>query len=180
MFAQAGLVNDASFQVLGDSKLQLVFAIISFIACIGLVPLIFLEHSRSIKPSELAIVYLIVSLACDVVELTKTDNGHLILMLVDYSVDLPTFANLGIKFALLWIENQGKQAILRDEHAQHSPEELGSVLNTTFFWWINSMLAEGNRSILTEESLPPLDEKLSSGLRRQRALRAWDQRCEHS
>ncbi|KAF6805035.1 hypothetical protein CMUS01_14711 [Colletotrichum musicola] len=178
VFAQAGLVADASFLRLGDSKLQLAFAIVAFVASVGLAPLIFLEHSRSISPSDLAIAYLIISLACDAVELATNDHAHVMLMPAKYSLDLPMFANLGIKFTLLWIENRGKRAILRDEHQQHSPEELGSVLNRTFFWWINSILAKGNRSILTEESLPPLDDKLSSKLRRQRALRAWDQRSK--
>ncbi|OKL58645.1 hypothetical protein UA08_06138 [Talaromyces atroroseus] len=106
--------------------------ITSFISYLFLCPLLFLEHTRSVKPSDLAVVYLIASLACDAAQLGKTNK-------------LP-------------------------------PEQLAGVLSRAFFWWINSILAKGSHEILTADSLPPIDRKLSSELLRRRALRAWDRR----
>jgi hypothetical protein len=147
-------------------------AILSVLACIGLCPLLFLEHTRSIRPSDLAVVYLLVTLVCDSIDLGTLlrVNG------VSYRAGL-AMANLLVKFVLVVIESRGKAAILRE---QRSPEESAGVLARTFFWWINPILARGNRYVLTGECLPPMDQKLSSNLRRQRALQAWAKRGRYS
>jgi ATP-binding cassette, subfamily C (CFTR/MRP), member 1 len=145
--------------------ISLFSAIASFIASLGLCPLLFLEHARSIKPSDLAVVYLLASFTCDSGVLAETvyDNG------ASVSV-LPAMVSICLKFVLLVAESQGKERILRGPRGQLPPEQLAGVLGRTFFWWINPILAQGNRNILTGDSLPPLDYKLSSKLRRHRAL----------
>jgi ATP-binding cassette, subfamily C (CFTR/MRP), member 1 len=143
----------------------------SFISYIGLCPLLFLEHTRSIKPSDLAVVYLLISLACDAAELGTTAYQD-----VTFPVALGVIAKLCIKFLILVVESREKGGILRRQYGQWPPEQLAGVLSRTFFWWINSILAKGSRDILTGGSLPPIDHKLSSKLLRHRALKAWDQR----
>lgn len=152
-------------------SLGLLSAITSFIACIGLCPLLSLEHSRSIRPSDLASVYLLVSLTCNSAELGTTiyENGT-------SAAILPAMASLCLKFVLLVAESRSKERILQGPRGQWSPEQLAGILSRTFFWWINSVLVQGSRNILTGDSLPPIDHKLSSELLRRRALRAWDQR----
>jgi ATP-binding cassette, subfamily C (CFTR/MRP), member 1 len=154
-----------------EFDIAIVSAIASFVACIGLCPLLFLEHIRSIKPSDLAVVYLLVSLACDSAELgtTVAENG------TSAGVVLAT-ANLFLKFVLLVAECRGKERIMRAPYSQWPPEQLAGVLGRAFFWWINPILAQGNRNILTADNLPPMDRTLLSKLRRHRALQAWDQR----
>ncbi|MBE3047417.1 hypothetical protein IMZ48_33875 [Candidatus Bathyarchaeota archaeon] len=146
-------------------------AIISFLACIGLYPLLLLEHTRSIKPSDLAVVYLLASLACDSADLGKVvyENGTSVGI-------LPATASLLLKFVLMVAESRGKERILRGPPGQWPPEKLSGVLGRAFFWWINPILAQGYRNILTGDNLPPMDRELSSKLRRRRALQAWDQR----
>ncbi|GAB1312725.1 hypothetical protein MFIFM68171_02935 [Madurella fahalii] len=123
-----------------------------------------------VQPSDLAIVYLLVTLVCDSIEFGTFVNEDD----VSYGAGL-AMANLWVKLVLEVAESRGKAAIQR---GQWSPEESAGLLARVFFWWINPILAKGNRNILTGECLPPLDQKLSSKLRRQRALQAWAQRAK--
>lgn len=157
----------SSFQL----DLPLLSVTTSLIACVGLCPLLFLEHSRSIKPSDLAVIYLLASLSCESAEIgTKAYRD------VPFSILLPTVAKVCIRFMLLVAESCGKERILRASPDRWPPEQLAGVLNRTFFWWINSILFQGSRDILTGNSLPPIDPALSSKLLRHRALQSWGQR----
>ncbi|KAF4811049.1 ABC transporter atnG [Colletotrichum siamense] len=150
-------------------------AIASFLACILLCPLLFLEHSRSVRPSDLSIIYLLVSLACDATEfwlafasgeLNNTDALYM------------GIANLTLKFVLIFAGSRSKASILRNTGEQSCPEEVGGVLSRTFFWWINPILARGNKFVLSGDSLPSLHTELSSEVLRRRALRCWEQRVK--
>ncbi|KAK1564091.1 P-loop containing nucleoside triphosphate hydrolase protein [Colletotrichum navitas] len=146
-------------------------AILSFVASIGLCLLVCLEHGRSIKPSDLATLYLLFSSSCDAARLGAIiqhngDSFHFWLSVV----------NVCLELLLLVIECQGKQDILRTPREQHSPEELAGILNRIFFWWINSILWKGYRNVLIGDNLPPIDSKLSSRALRQQAQQAWDLR----
>ncbi|KAF3807888.1 ABC transporter FUM19 [Colletotrichum gloeosporioides] len=150
-------------------------AIASFFACILLCPLLFLEHSRSVRPSDLAIIYLLVSLACDATEFWLAfESGEL------YNTDALYMGipNLALKCVLILAGSRGKASILRNTGEQSSPEEVGGVLSRTFFWWINPILARGNKFVLSGDSLPSLHIELSSEVLRRRALRCWDQRVK--
>ncbi|KAK2051438.1 P-loop containing nucleoside triphosphate hydrolase protein, partial [Colletotrichum caudatum] len=144
----------------------------SFVACVGLCPLLFLEHTRSQKPSDLGIVYLLLSIAYDFAELGLTEYKN-----ATFAVITPGVASLCVKFVLLVAESRQKRTILRGSDGQWSPEELVNILDRTFFWWINPILVQGNRHVLTSENLPPIGQKLSSKLLRHQALQAWNQRA---
>ncbi|KAK1719659.1 hypothetical protein BDP67DRAFT_130089 [Colletotrichum lupini] len=151
--------------------LNLASAILSLVAYVGLCPLLLLEHTKSVRPSDLAVVYLLVSSGCNLLDLGTgvPDNGSAIIV-------VPAFTSLCIKGVLLVVELRGKQTILQSPRDQWSPEELSNILDRTFFGWINPIIARGNRYILTGDCLPLMDSKLSSQLRRQQALQAWSQR----
>ncbi|KZL84742.1 atp-binding cassette [Colletotrichum incanum] len=145
----------------------------SLVACIGLCPLLFFEHARSTRPSDLAIVYLLVSLACDSAELRTLAYHN-----AAQSAFVAAAASLCVKLVLLAVESRSKEDILRGPHDQWPPEQLAGILDRVFFWWINPILARGNRFVLTGDNLPLLDNNLLSGFRRHRALQAWDQRAK--
>ncbi|KAL7815012.1 P-loop containing nucleoside triphosphate hydrolase protein [Trichoderma aethiopicum] len=151
--------------------------ITSLIACLGLCPLVFLEHTRSVRPSDLSVLYLSVTLACDSVDLWTTvyQDAAASVALTDL---MPAILNICLKLVLVVLESQRKDQILRDGSDRWSPEELSGILSRTFFWWINSILAQGRRNILTEDSLPPIGAQLSSKLLRHQASVAWDQRAK--
>lgn len=152
-----------------------VSAVISFVSCACLFPLLSLEHARSIRPSDLAVIYLLVSLVADAESLWKrtltsavgslTLTGHIL-----------AAVSILAKLCLLVAESRSKERILHVSEEGRSPEQLAGILNRTFFWWINSILAQGYAGILDENSLPSLDRDLGSWRLRRRALTAWDQR----
>lgn len=148
-------------------------AIASFVACILLCPLLFLEHSRSVKPSDLGIIYLLVSLACDATEFWLAYEGG---KLYNDDALYISIANLKLRLVLIFAGSHGKASILRNTGEQSSPEEVCGVLSRTFFWWINPILARGNKFVLSGDSLPSLHTELSSEVLRRRALKCWDQR----
>ncbi|KAH8903310.1 ABC transporter [Coniochaeta sp. PMI_546] len=162
-----------------DPTIRTLSAITNLVAVSVLFPLLLLEHTRSIRPSDLAVIYLLVSLACDIVALWQaiSHNAATRFNLFDVA---PALANLSVKFGLIVAESQGKQSILKDPREQWAPEQLAGLLNRTLLCWINPILAQGRRGILTEDSLPPLDHRLASRMLRYQASRAWDQRVRPS
>ncbi|KAG8169736.1 hypothetical protein KVR01_000481 [Diaporthe batatas] len=165
-----------------QSATRIFGAITSLAACVGLFPLLLFEHRRSIRPSDLAIIYLLVTLSCDTLLFyteVLTDSSFHNVHLPPLS-SWPSSLNICIKFALLVLESQGKKHGLRDTGRQHSPEEMAGVLSRVFFWWINPILAQGRCEILTGDTLPPVDHRLSSKTIRKKALLAWDQRKKPS
>lgn len=158
-----------------DPTIRTLSAITNLVAVSALFPLLLLEHTRSIRPSDLAVIYLLVSLACDIVALWQaiSHNAATRFNLFDVA---PAIANLSVKFGLIVAESQGKQSILKGPRDQWAPEQLAGLLNRTLLCWINPILAQGRRGILTEDSLPPLDHRLASRMLRYQASRAWDQR----
>lgn len=174
---QAILLSNA-FSAASQSTIRIFGATTSLAACVGLFPLLLFEHTRSIRPSDLAVIYLVVTLSCDALkfctEVFADSTFHYVYLPLRWF--WPIILNICIKLALLVVEGQGKKQILRDPSRQYSPEELAGVLSRTFFWWINPILAQGRREILTEDTLPPVDHTLSSKNLRRKALLAWDQR----
>ncbi|KAK2053375.1 ABC transporter [Colletotrichum caudatum] len=154
-----------------------VSATLSFIACVALFPLLLLEHARSTRPSDLAVIYLLTSLVYDAARLGEqaSKDGIMSLALADF---LPTAISLFVKLCLVATESRGKGQILQVSGTKTSPEQLAGVLSRAFFWWINPILARGHTDILDDDSLPLLDHNLGSRILRRQALRAWDQRSK--
>lgn len=174
---QAILLSNA-FSEASQSAIRIFGAIISFAACVGLFPLLLFEHNRSIRPSDLAVIYLVITLSCDALKFCTEVFADSVFHYVNLPLrsSWPIVLNICIKLALLVVESQGKKQLLRDTSRKYSPEELAGVLSRNFFWWINPILAQGRREILTEDTLPPVDRTLSSKTLRHKALLAWDQR----
>ncbi|KAK4444468.1 ATP-binding cassette-containing protein [Podospora aff. communis PSN243] len=159
-------VNAFATSPLDTSRILL--SIPSVLACIALCPLLVVEHRRSVRPSDLAVVYLLVTLVCDSIELATFMQGNGF----SAAARLAT-ASAAFKSVLLVLESRARDDILLE---RVSPEESAGILARSFFWWINPILVKGNRKILTGDCLPELDHKLLSEQRRGNALAAWAQR----
>ncbi len=147
---------------------------LSFIANIVILLLSAAEDSRAVRPSSILVVYLLVSLVFDTVQVRTLYLRH------DRSAILGLFtANIGIKAVLLILENQSKLRYLKPRYNRQSPETTSSVFNRSFFWWINPILATGFRKILTLDELFQTDPSLLSEPLRDRMQASWD-KCESS
>ncbi|KAK0390693.1 hypothetical protein NLU13_0196 [Sarocladium strictum] len=163
------LVEQVAHQSL--SKGVLLSSIVTLVACTCLIPWLYIEQIRSLRPADTIVTFLIASSACDVATLQFHLSGSAWVGIAVLSAGMLT-----LKLLLVVIESRNKRMILQDAHSRLPPEQLAGVLSRTFFWWINPLLASGNRKILKNEDLPPIDYKLSSRRLRRQILRYWDRR----
>lgn len=152
--------------ILQKDRHHFVVSIASFVPTALLCPLLYLEHVRSARPADLAVIFLLVSLVCDLVVAVHEGLKEWL---------IPT-TNITLKFLLIAAESRSKQEVLKSPYSSQSPEQLAGIISRIFFWWINPILALGNQIILSGEDLPPIDHLLASEKLRHDALKAWDQR----
>ncbi|RKK91484.1 hypothetical protein BFJ71_g10850 [Fusarium oxysporum] len=146
---------------------QFAASIASFTATTLLGPLLYMEHMRSVRPADLTVIFLLVSLACDAANALQEGLDTWI---------LPA-TQLALKLLLVATESRSKQGLLKSPYDSQAPEQLAGILSRTFFWWINPILVLGNRIMLSGDDLPLIDEQLSSKQLRHRGLKAWDKRA---
>lgn len=145
--------------------------IASLIAGLGLSLLLFLEHQRSFKASDLATLYLILSIICDVILLTMPSKlaAHIVVL-------HPVLVRCSMHLALLVLEFRSKHQAFGDVNNSQSPEELNGVVSRVFFTWINPILLQGYKNILIDQDLPPLSHDLKAKVTRKAILQTWNQR----
>ncbi|OJJ46205.1 hypothetical protein ASPZODRAFT_152404 [Penicilliopsis zonata CBS 506.65] len=143
-------------------------AALSFASALALLVLSTLEHRRSIRPSFLINVFLLFSALLDLAQ-ART------LWLLNQNTGLAALftASVGYKFLLLSLEAREKRAFLSQPYSTYSPEELGGVLNTGVFWWINSLMRKGYLRVLEVHELFQTDNTLSSAVIDQQIQEKW-------
>ena len=144
--------------------------IASLVASLGLNLLLYVEQYRSLKPSDLATLYLIASILCDVVLLTLPSG-----IAATTKLSRPILVRCVVHLTLLLLECRGKRPISALNHAE-PPEESNVILSRIFFSWINPILLRGYRNFLGEQDLPPLSRDMKPKVTRKAILQAWNQR----
>jgi ATP-binding cassette subfamily C (CFTR/MRP) protein 1 len=134
---------------------------VTFVSALCVIPVSYLEHSRSPRPSILLNAYLFLTILLDVAQ-ART------LWLASNHVDEILFCQLftaavAVKALLIVIESQPKSKWLQWGAKEYSPEETSGVFGLGAFIWLNRLFLEGHRSILTMADLYPLDQNLASG-----------------
>lgn len=143
----------------------------SLIASAGLVWVTITEHKRSIRPSSLIVLYLLLMCTWGVFALTY--DG----LVDDHNGSKGSIAlKLAIQLAILTLECQEKTSILKPKYRQHAPEETAGLLSSLFFWWLNGLLSRGNRSILRGNHLPALEKTMEAESLHRGILLSWDRR----
>ncbi|OAQ71684.1 ABC multidrug transporter [Purpureocillium lilacinum] len=87
-----------------------------------------------------------------------------------------TAITLVVRLTLLAFECRDKSPALFSKYAGLSPEETVGVLSRTFFCWLASLMALGNKRILRPGDIPPLDTQLRGTKRREQVLKHWESR----
>ncbi|KAK4444565.1 ABC transporter [Podospora aff. communis PSN243] len=127
-------------------------------ASISLLPLSFLEHSRSPKPSTLLSTYLLLTLVFDIAQ-TRTQW-------LSFSQALFTkmfTASLATKMALLLLESQHKSAWMGTKNdASWNPELTSGIFSQSFYVWMNRLISRGYTSTLSPDRLYGLDEAIGA------------------
>lgn len=139
----------------------------SLIAALGLNLLLYFEQRRASKPSDLATLYLLASVLCDLVALTAPAP----------STVRPQRTRCLLHALLLALEFFVPRANPPERYG-HCPED-GSILSKLFFAWINPILLRGyssSSSLLLSHDLPPLGRDLNAKLSREAMIASWNRR----
>lgn len=141
---------------------------LSFLASLAILLLSWLQHTRAVRPSSLLGVYLVSSLAFDVVQCRTLYSRH------EHALILGLFAaSIGTKILLLIVESRSNRSYLRAPYTAYSPESLSGIFNRSLFWWTNPILVTGFRKLLTFDDLSKSDHSLLSKPLCESIQRSW-------
>ncbi|OAQ88974.1 ABC multidrug transporter [Purpureocillium lilacinum] len=133
------------------------------------------EHKLSIRPSDMATLYLLASSCYNSLDVLFAASTA-----VSWSFSGITWlpvSELAARLALLVLESLQKTGSMgHDGVSGMAPEETVGLLNATFFWWINRIILKGSHRMLRLDDIPPLDAALKPETLRAAVLRAWDRR----
>ncbi|KIW87337.1 uncharacterized protein Z519_11973 [Cladophialophora bantiana CBS 173.52] len=134
-------------------------AALDFAAACVLFVLFCFEHSRSVTPSTIIGLYLIVSFLFGVVQLR---TFYLLRGYAAKGIANLLTLSLAIKLGVLVTEVVEKRRILLEQYRDLPPEATSGVYNKSAFWWLNPLLRLGFGKTLKVDDLYNLDEKLAS------------------
>lgn len=143
----------------------------STLAALGLSLLLLLEQQRSSKPSDLATLYLLASILCDVVYMTMPTEAA-----DQTNTFRPVLLRCSVHLALLVLESRAKHPAFSVVSKDQSPEELHGVLSWILFIWINPILLRGYGNVLVDKDLPSLNRDIKPEFTRNAILQTWSQR----
>ncbi|RVX70090.1 hypothetical protein B0A52_06262 [Exophiala mesophila] len=152
------------------TKVSIPATALDFTAACALFLLSCFEHSRSVTPSTIIGLYLLVSVPFDAVRLRTY-----FLLDVFGSRGLANLLSLSlaIKLIVLIAEAIEKRSILLEPYRDLPPEATSGIYNKTVFWWLNPLLSLGFRTTLRTDDLFTLDKTLSSADTHKRFQREW-------
>ncbi|KIW17984.1 hypothetical protein PV08_02270 [Exophiala spinifera] len=143
-------------------------ASLSFAATLGLACLSYTEHMRSITPSLIINLYLLLTLPLDFAQVRS-----LWLRGADSAVT-PIFTSVtSIKACLLLVEAIEKASLLLPPFKSSSPESTSGIYSRALFWWLNPLFLLGYKTILSDDNLFVTDPKLMSKSVFHRFQRHW-------
>ena len=130
----------------------------------------FFSHRRSVRPSSIILVYLLVSVAFESAQIRTLylkDDGQLRASLLT--------AALGVKLVLLLVESKGKSRYLKPPYREYPPESLSGIISRTFFWWLNGLLRSGYSAVISFRELYNIDANLESRRLHEQLQNLWNQ-----
>ncbi|KAH0400493.1 P-loop containing nucleoside triphosphate hydrolase protein, partial [Aureobasidium melanogenum] len=130
--------------------------VFSFLASLAAAVLSQWEHIRSIKPSALLQLYLMVALVVQAVHLRSVwlRNEDTIMR----GLGIGQIVACAIFLA---VESVSKESILL-QRQKRSPQDTNDMFSQRLFWWLNNMFKRGYTSVLAPSDLDKMDEDLSS------------------
>lgn len=152
-----------------NTKFTVATAAVNVIAAFFVTMLSHAEHVKTIRPSFMIFCYLFLSLVCDGARL-RTE--WLISVNGAYASLLST--SFAFKVSILILESVEKRDILLNKINPPSNESTSGPVSRGFFLWLNSLLLSGWATVLTNNDLPAIYERLSSQKLATRFSTMWE------
>jgi ATP-binding cassette subfamily C (CFTR/MRP) protein 1 len=159
-----------------DRLIPLLAITSSTVAATNVCWLSFIEHRRSIRPSDAIVGYLLASVVCDSLWIFYPGQS---IHSFNHKYTLLIGAQLVFKFILLLLECRGKESALYSRYRGMSAIETAGLLRGALFWWVNPILAKGSKQTFQNHDIPEIGLDLSSEVLREAILKAWHQRGTH-
>lgn len=154
-----------------QTHISVISAALSVLGAMALAILSHFEHVRSVKPSFIINIYLIASILFDASRvrtqtLMRKDANNVLGAIIA--------ASLAVKLVVLILEATEKRALLPGLYAQFSLENTSGLISRSSFWWLNSLLISGYKTVLSLPHLPAIHEKLNSAHLASKLQSIWD------
>ncbi|KAI1109282.1 putative ABC transporter [Nemania sp. NC0429] len=147
--------------------------IISAVAVLGLTVLLFQEEERSQRHSDVATLYLSISVLCDAVYLTMPHD-----IPRESRISRAVLLRCCMQSVLLFSTYHTQRTVLRPGSNGQSPEPPRSLLSKALFLWINPILLRGYGNILTHRDMPALSQDMKPESTRKAIRQTWSQRAK--
>jgi len=148
-------------------------AVLSLLDAVAIVVLSLVEQFKSVRPSFLINVYLLLSIIFDAAQIRT-----LFLIHEATSISAIMSASVIMKIILLVFEVQNKRNILKNPYRNYPPEVLSGVISWSFLWWLKDLFILGFRKVMTLDDLYRIDEALTSEVIAPRMQEAWQLRSK--
>jgi len=155
-----------------QTRVSVPCVIIGLIAALLVLFLSYVEHARSVRPSSLLNVYLLLTLTFDIAQ------ARTLFLRSNISIASVFVAAMAAKLLLLLLEVRSKRAFLKNPYNQLPTESTSGIFNRSYFWWLNPLFVRAFRNLLSFEDLPEIDIDLSSMRLGKLFQRAWAKRCK--
>lgn len=151
-------------------------AVSNLVGSLGVVVLSYFEHRRSIRPSDILVLYLLATILVDSLHLWfglayPASNGS-----VDRLITQRLMLNILFRGVQLFVESSRKDALLVGTRSRLAPEETAGILQRTFFSWVNSVLKRGASGLLQDDDFRVTDSQLSTRKLRGFVIKSWKAR----
>ncbi|KAH7303548.1 P-loop containing nucleoside triphosphate hydrolase protein [Stachybotrys elegans] len=157
-----------------NTRFSAAAAVLNLVAALFITALAHAEHVKSIRPSFLLTTYLFTTVLFDAARL-RTEW----LMSVNKAYAAVLSTSVALKIILLGLETVEKRSILTTDHIP-SRESTSGPLNRGFFVWLNPLLLTGWSTVLQNNQLPPIHERVSSANLAARFSQQWDKAMQSS
>ncbi|GBF62869.1 ABC transporter [Trichophyton mentagrophytes] len=152
-----------------QTRLTLACASLTIAGYCVLAAVSYLEHVRCVRPSTLLNVYLGVSTLLD---LARTRS--LFFIQDSHTIALISLAAFIIKSLAFILEVTEKRHLLLAKWKDASPEATSGVINRSLFIWLNRLFINGFRTLLTVNTITPIDEELLAASEPTALLEKWE------
>lgn len=151
------------------TRAALAASALAFLDALGLCLLSHREHVRSVRPSAIINVYLLLTLLFDVARArTLWLDG------TTRSIASVFTSGFGVKLMILVTEGMEKRSILMERYRNASPEATSGIYSRSFFWWLNKLMTTGFHRVISNEDLYPIDEDMNSKNLYANAQHVWN------
>ncbi|PMB69814.1 Multidrug resistance-associated protein 1 [Beauveria bassiana] len=148
-----------------SSRLGIVSSALGLATALVMAALSYLEHERTVRPSTILCVYLLLSILFDAAQCRTLWLLHAQQPAQQRAL-LPALftAQLANKVLMLLVESLGKTRYLVGpwKALKRCPEAVASVFSRCSFWWLNDLLTRGFSATLDLDTLYETDEALRS------------------